>query len=73
MEEKVAADVQYAVGAFVAIASLLAVIANHQGLDLRGDLTKLSERAGIFNPELEAHKLNGYSDTVAVFRDVFTR
>ena len=45
MQEKIAADTQYAVGAFDAIAGLLAIIAKHQGLDLKDDLGKTSRKA----------------------------
>ena len=71
MQEKIAADTQYAVGAFDAIAGLLAIIAKHQGLDLKDDLGKLVESAKVYHPKLEAHRANGFENAIAKFESVF--
>ncbi len=72
-DKQVAADTQYAVGAFDAIAELLAVIARHQGLELNDDIEGLLGRASLLHDELEAHKRNGFVNTISVFYDVYTR
>ena len=71
MEEKIAADAQYAAGAFDAIACLLATIARHQGLSVKDDVNKLRERVNILHPELEAHRITGYMNTIDVFQHAF--
>ncbi len=71
-DKQVAADTQYAVGAFDAIAELLAVIARHQGLELHADIEGLLGRANLLSDEVEAHRKNGFVDTISVFDDVYT-
>ena len=73
VEEKIASDTQYAVGAFDAIAALLAIIARHQGLDLRNDLEKLDKRNALLHPKLEADRVNGSMNVIGTFQDVFFR
>ena len=71
MEEKIAADAQYAVGAFDALACLLATIARHQGLSLKDDVNELRKRVEILHPEHEAHRRIGYENTIDVFSHAF--
>ena len=71
MEKQIGADTQYAVGAFDALAGLLGIIAKHQRLNLKGDLDKLLESSNVFHSELEAHRLNGYTNTINSFTNEF--
>ena len=49
----------------------MGIIAKHQGLDLREDLWKLEGIANTYHPEVEKHRLNGFSNTLAPFRQNF--
>ncbi len=72
-DKQVAADTQYAVGAFDAITDLLAVMARHQGLELDDDIEGLLGRADLLSDEVEAHRKLGFMNTISVFNDVYTR
>lgn len=70
---KLEADTQYAVGAFDALAELLAVMARHQGLDILKDVNGLFERDAILHKEHEKHRSNGFVNVLSVFNDVYSR
>ncbi len=72
-DAQVAADTQYALGAFDAIAELLAVMAQKQGLELDDDIAGLLARANLLSDEFQAHRKTGFVDTIAIFDSVYTR
>ena len=63
----------YSVGAFDAIARLLAVVARHQDLDLKEDIFDVLEMANIYAPTLEANRRDGFENVIAAFRHEFNR
>ena len=71
LQSKIAEQEQYMIGAFDAVARLLATMAKHQGLPMNESQMELGGILNIYEPTTEEDKALGYGNVIGLFYNSF--